>query len=659
MSRARLARRGAVCALIAGCMACSERLPTLPPTQPVVQQLVTVEGVIRRGVDGRSEPVPMPYGRLEVLGVGVVRTDVSGFYRLPRLVRRSGPDARVLGLRCARADGLPADRASSLHVAEQHQRSGPCRHHGRRGSVQGRVEMPDGIGAGGVIAFVEGVPGADDLTGPDGSFFLHGVPEGAVRVGFMFEDYVVAPQALIDVDVVAYQSTVIPETVRLAPPPGQPALAPVTVKVHLEAGMDAAALEVVTAPLLARSWAGQPDPLQAAVKAHAVPADGVLNLAWDYPEPHTVTLRQKVGAQGLPVRTVRRVYVTPGSAPVNLYAAYGGRDEDGDGSLDIADLDGDGVADAEDDDPDGDGCEDESVLTAQDPFSCGDNDGDGVADALDPDDDDDGTSDLEELTAGVDGLTSDHRSASDRILPVRGEVNGWIVTNAETEIVELDRRHPIYGAIARHHAHYGDELLGGVYRVSAEAERVGAHVTGYTGRHSTLRVTVLSDAEREEGYALDERMLPGWDLDCATNLRGRKTCPEALLMQPIETASLIWVSALGGLEAPLRCGDGSLDPGEECDDGNLDDLGRVIGAVGAPAAATASSSAKRAVMTATSAAPMAAWANAASPLAAVMVLFVQTSMRESQVPNSATTGTTPTAMTAPTHAACIAAVTGT
>ena len=61
-------------------------------------------------------------------------------------------------------------------------------------------------------------------------------------------------------------------------------------------------------------------------------------------------------------------------------------------------------------------------------------------------------------------------------------------------------------------------------------------------------------------------------LDCVTNLRGRKACPEALLMQPIETASLIWVSALGGLEAPLRCGDGSLDPGEECDDGNLDDL---------------------------------------------------------------------------------------
>ena len=77
--------------------------------------------------------------------------------------------------------------------------------------------------------------------------------------------------------------------------------------------MDAAALEVVTAPLLARSWAAQPDPLQAAVTAHAVPADGVLNLAWDYPEPHTVTLRQKVGAQGLPVRTVG-VYVTPGSA---------------------------------------------------------------------------------------------------------------------------------------------------------------------------------------------------------------------------------------------------------------------------------------------------------------------------------------------------------
>ena len=54
-----------------------------------------------------------------------------------------------------------------------------------------------------------------------------------------------------------------------------------------------------------------------------------------------------------------------------------------------------------------------------------------------------------------------------------------------------------------------------------------------------------------EGYALDERALPGWDLDCVTNLRGCKTCPEALLMQPIETASLVWVSALGAWR--LRC----------------------------------------------------------------------------------------------------------
>ena len=94
LSRARLARRGAVCALIAGCMACSERLPTLPPTQPVVQRLVTVEGTIRRSVDGRSEPVPMPNARVEVLGAGVVRTDERGFYRLPRLA--SGAQERQL-----------------------------------------------------------------------------------------------------------------------------------------------------------------------------------------------------------------------------------------------------------------------------------------------------------------------------------------------------------------------------------------------------------------------------------------------------------------------------------------------------------------------------------------------------------------------------------
>ena len=133
----------------------------------------------------------MPNARVEVLGAGVVRTDERGFYRLPRLASGAQErQARVPRVRSSRPLGSPPiGRIAAL----------PSETGGQvlvdftvaRGSVQGRVEMPDGMGAGGVIAFVEGVPGADDLTGPDGSFFLYGVPEGAVRVGFMFEDYVV------------------------------------------------------------------------------------------------------------------------------------------------------------------------------------------------------------------------------------------------------------------------------------------------------------------------------------------------------------------------------------------------------------------------------------------------------------------------------------
>ena len=77
--------RLALCLTLVTGGACVERLPGLDVDQPSFQQLVTVEGTVRRGVDGRSDPIPLPNARLEVLGIGVVRTDERGFYRLPRL----------------------------------------------------------------------------------------------------------------------------------------------------------------------------------------------------------------------------------------------------------------------------------------------------------------------------------------------------------------------------------------------------------------------------------------------------------------------------------------------------------------------------------------------------------------------------------------------
>ncbi len=576
----RLLYRWLVCLGFILSSACAERLPTLKTDQPFIQQLVTIEGTVRRGVDGRSDPIPMPNARLEVLGVGIVRTDERGFYRLPRL--QSSFEDRDLEFLI-----FDSNEPIGSPPIGRHQYNLPSGSIGQvsvdftvgaRGSIKGRVELPQGQSLGGVIAYVEGVPGADDLTGPDGSFFLFGVPEGAVRVGFVFEDYVVAPQALIDVDVVAYQATEIAQSVRLTPPPGEPALAPVSIKVHLEEGMDASTLELVASPLLARAWAHAPPEDQNPVKVHPVPADGVLQLAWDYPEPYTVTLRQRAGVAGLPIRQARRVYVTPGSPTVHLLAAFAAQDTNGDGQLDAADRDGDGVEDSVDPDPDGDGCLDEPELTAFDPHSCADTDGDGIADGHDPDDDNDGTSDLEEHTPGADGQTGDHLEDERVEAPFSGPISDDGVLGAQTGalIATLPFEHPIYAALARHHDHYGDTRVTPVYNVYFEdgvsSTEIKAQLRAYTGQHESLRLGLLVDDNGDYHEHFGARLVPGLDLDCASNVRGRKNCPAEPFTRTIEAAHLIWFSSQGQNAAPIRCGDGSVDPGEECDDGNLNDL---------------------------------------------------------------------------------------
>jgi cysteine-rich repeat protein len=562
-------------------VSCVERLPTLEPSRSVVKQLVTIEGTVRRGVDGRSDPVPMPDALIEVLGVGMVRTNESGFYRLPRL-QSSFEDLNLKFL------VFDSSQPIGSPPVGRHQYNLPSGSIGQvsvdftvgaRGSIKGRVELPEGQSRGGVIAYVEGVPGADDLTGPDGSFFLFGVPEGSVRVGFVFEDYVVAPQALIDVDVVAYQATEIAQSVRLTPPPGERALAPVSIKVHLEEGVDASTLELVLSPLLARAWAHAPPDDENPVKVHPVPSDGVLQLAWDYPEPYTVTLRQREGATGLPIRQVRRVYVTPGSPTVHLHAAFAAQDTNGDGQLDAADRDGDGVEDSADPDPDGDGCLDEPELTAFDPYSCADTDGDGVADGLDPDDDNDGTSDLEEHTPGADGRTGNHLNPVDSMeAPFDGPVSedGVLGTQTGALIATLPLEHRIYAAIARHHDHYGDTRVTPVYNVYFEdgvsSTDINLQLRAYTGSHESLRLGLLVDDHGDYHDYFGARLVPGLDLDCVSNVRGRKNCPAERFTRTIRGAHLIWFSAQGQTAAPLRCGDGSVDPGEECDDGNSNDL---------------------------------------------------------------------------------------
>jgi cysteine-rich repeat protein len=556
---------------------CTERLPKLPADNgPGLQDLTAyIEGDVLRGVDGQAGTVPMPKARVEVLGVGSSLTGPTGRFRLPR-VKVGLEDQTLEFLVYDQTQGVDAMPVSRYQYELLAGTSGQVKVDitiGARGSIKGRVALPEGSPPGGVIVFVEGVPGADDLSGPQGHFFLHGVPEGAVRVGFMYEDYVVAPQDLIDVMVSPYQATEIPETIQLTPPPGESALAPVTVMVDRHPDVPAEDLEVVISPLLARPWSGSPAEGAEPVKVIPVPADGRLDLAFDYPEPHTVVLRQRAGTSARPIRFARRVYVRPGDAPIHFNAGFGVASDESGQDLGI-DTDGDGVADAQDDDPDGDGCTNEPELTALDPYSCGDGDGDGVADGFDPDDDGDGMPDLEELTPGSDGRTSDHREDEGQNIPpgnLVASADGVVAILGEGTVNQRTEADEFRTLIDRHHATFGNTLVTPIYEVQADTTsdpKLLVQLFGYRGDEETLRLVVGSQTNPSW---LNERELPGVNLDCEDVGRGRKTCPVDALRQDLDgEAYLVFVSTSGATVTPL-CGNGQVEGDEECDDGNLVD----------------------------------------------------------------------------------------
>jgi cysteine-rich repeat protein len=554
--------------------ACVQRLPDVGASSTYV----IIEGTVRSGVDGQLGTVIMPNARLEVPGIGTLTTDSSGFYRLSRLP--TGDGDRQL-------EFLVYEAGSALD-------SGPVgRHHyllpsasvgqvlvdiniGGRGSIKGRVSMPNRAHSGGVIVFVEGIPGADDLSGPDGSFFIHGVPEGEAQVRFMFEDYTVIPSDYLAVSVAAFQATNIADSIELREPVGEPVLAPVQGQIYFDEGVSASELELVLAPLLARPWAGSPAADVSPVKTLSIPADGRLYFALDYPEPYTLTLRSRADSAGLPLRQSRRVYVTPGTSGLTFSATLAAFDSNGDGVPDTADSDGDGVSDAEDNDPDGDGCLDEPELTARDPLSCGDLDGDGIADAFDPDDDGDGEADLEEITAGADGRTSDPNQAeSEQTNAVQSADGTLTLENPEASLEQLQESngHSIFSEIAAHSSFFGGQRVSPVYALDAVESggvfRLQLH--GYQGTHEQLRVVIIDDCGEECAGRLIDRILPGESVDCVGSARGRMVCPPEPLSREYSAATLVWIHALATAPPLPTCGDGVVQAGEECDDGDADD----------------------------------------------------------------------------------------
>jgi cysteine-rich repeat protein len=555
-------------------IACVERLPGLGPEATYA----IIEGTVRGGVDGTNATAMLINARVEIAGVGLLTSDDYGFFRLPRLP--TGAEARQL-------EFVVYEPGSSLDAPPVGRRIYQLPAHavgqvlvdiavGARGSINGRVSMPNRPHHGGVIVFVDGIPGADDLSGPDGSFFIHGVPAGEAQIRFMFEDYRVNPSDGLTVSVTGNQATNIAESIELLEPLGESVLAPVQGQIEFDDGVSASELELVLAPLLARPWSGAPAADVSPVKTLSIPADGKFYFTLDYPEPYTLTLRSRAESAGLPLRQSRRFYVTPGTTGLTFSATLAAFDNDGDGTLDTADLDGDGISDAEDDDPDGDGCLDEPELTKNDALSCGDLDGDGVADGFDADDDGDGEADLEEVTAGADGRTSDpNQTDSEQNAALQSPDGNLVLENPDASLEQLQPSsgHSIFSEIAAHSEFFGGALISPVYALAA-VESGGVfqlQLHGYQGTNEGLRIVIIEDCSGACDDTLVERILPGETVDCVGSARGRKVCPAEALRREYNGATLVWIHASASAPPTALCGDGVVQPGEECDDGDADD----------------------------------------------------------------------------------------
>ena len=561
----------------------TERLPDLPASSG---GRVVLEGTVRHGVDGQLQPVAWPNARVEAVGYGLVTADALGRYRLPPIPVGNG-DRNVEFLIFDPAEPLdspPVGRQIYPLVSGTTGQVVVDLEVGARGSVSGRVELVGRPHSGGVIVYADGIPGADDLSGPDGSFFLHGIPAGEVRVGFLYDDYEVAPTTFVDVAVTPYLSKKIDESVKLSPTPGESSTAGVSGKVTLEESMDANDLELIVSPLLGRSGSSSTGSVDTAVRSLALEPDGSFSFILDFDEPHTLTLRSKPGSEANPIRVSRLHHVRRGSSGLVMAALWATYDADGDGYPDGPDSDGDGVPNAEDVDPDNDGCLNESDLTKHNPHSCGDLDEDGVADGMDPDSDGDGDADLEELSLGEDGRYSDHRNvahSSERAL-AEGEVSddGSLVVSGDGVVLETvveaeGELTPMLEALRDHHDYFGDERLTPVYRVTVPEGQSVDMVTQFFGIKTDakdLRLVIIPDCGASCAEAFYPRALNGVMIECAPSARGRKTCPDEPLVTALETNSLVWLQRFGPKLAMIKCGDGELDPGEECDDQNDNEL---------------------------------------------------------------------------------------
>ena len=540
--------------------ACGAALPDLvaSPTQPL--STLDLRGQYEIGVEGTIATLPLAGARVELIGVGLVtHTDTNGefgFLGIPAEALSNRLEFLVFdaqGLESAPPIGRFIEEISSTAVGSV---TFTTKVVNPRGAITGRVDLVGDDNDGGVLVYAEGLPGVDDLTGPDGSFVLLGVPAGSVQIRSNRDGFLPTPD-VINFEAQAYLRLPVQEPILLNPVPGEQATAATGGRVLTDDGQIPEGTEVWAIPQIS----GDVD--QEMVRM-PVAADGRFGAALLFNEPHQFVLK----SEGR-LTTARRLQVQPGRQDivlVGLPLGESGEDRDGDGRI---------------------GDEDTDDL---DPHTWADLDGDGIGDIHDWDDDGDSIADMEELCPGRDNSTSNPQSSSfgstgTPVLETGGpeqeiDEGFWGQEGSSVESPNEQVRVAFEALIAERYAVFGTRVLHGPYLVkTSELGDFEFRDYGYLGasddRVELVAMTIRGceewadpDCSAPFGQFNVSAFAPGFTQETARLQPAGRGRLKMVIPFTLDSPSLVWVWLPAGAAITPLCGNGQLDWGEICDDGN-------------------------------------------------------------------------------------------
>ena len=355
------------------------------------RQGVDLNGRVLRTADDQLVPLPVAEAIVEIAGAGLFgQTDEAGQFRLRAVppgtyelvvltpTAPAGAPSRYEAPPVGRFD-LVVDEADVGGTLNRDLLLNPV------GELTGRVIFegvdPFADEHGGAVVFVPGVRRAGDITSPDGTFLISGIPAGEHEI--RVESATHGPVSFTaQVDALARNWVDVSDPITLM---NQSRERRIEGQVSSPTLRSLDQLTLIAFPLFGT--------IEQTV---ALDADGGFQLDIEEFGPYAIALR------GEGVRPAQVTGLVAGQTGVELLAV----------AVEGNDLDEDGIIDSEDTDSDGDGCENSVDDLPLDPRGCTDSDGDALADDLDSDDECDGASDVEEARPGRDGLVSDHRSVN-------------------------------------------------------------------------------------------------------------------------------------------------------------------------------------------------------------------------------------------------------